>query len=54
MNQMSQYIWFDTLELMAVSRNEGSDKPCKCADSPVPLLSTSTKYGYIDADSGQN
>ena len=49
MSQLVYLIWY-----LAVSRNEGSGKPCKCADSPEPLLSTSTKYGYIDADSGQN
>ena len=42
------------LVLIAVSRNEGSDESCKCADSRKPLLFEYTKYGYIDADSYQN
>ena len=48
---MSQHIW---LVLIAVSKNEGSDESCKCADSPEPLLSEYTKYGYIDNDPDQN
>ena len=51
---MSQHIWFGTSTHIAVSRNEGSGKPCKFEDSTVHLLSASTKYGYIDADSDQN
>ena len=52
---MSYTCTFDlALALIAVSRIEGSCKPCKCADSPESMLSASTKYGYIDADSDQN
>ena len=39
---MSQHL---ILELIAVSRNDGSDESCKCADSVEPLLSEYTKYG---------
>ena len=48
---------FDLVRVhIAVSKtkNVGSGKPCKCADSPESLLSASTKYGYTDADSDQN
>ena len=51
---MSKHIWFGTSTYIAVSRNEGSDKPCKGAVSTEHLLSASTKYGYTDADSDQN
>ena len=51
---MSQHIWFGTSTHIAVSRKGGSGKPCKCADSTEHLLSASTKYGYIDAESDQN
>ena len=50
---MSKHIWLDTSTYIAVSRNEGSGKTCKCADSTYHLLSASTKYD-IDADSDQN
>ena len=40
------------LVLIAVSRNEGSDESCKCADSRKPLLFEYTIY--IHADSYQN
>ena len=54
LKEIGNSTFYLVLILIAASIKVGSGEPCEYADSPVPLLSAYTKYGYINADLDQH